>query len=82
MFQSEVFTRSFVQATGLEVALYQTDGSIGAALGAGIGAGLFAEPSEAFSHLRSLETISPQPIGGIYEDTYQRWKQELQLRLG
>jgi xylulokinase len=48
MFLSKVFTRSFVNATGVPVELYNTDGSRGAALGAGVGAGFFAAPGEAF----------------------------------
>jgi hypothetical protein len=32
---------SFVNATGVPVELYESDGSLGAALGAGIGAGIF-----------------------------------------
>ena len=81
MFRSVVFARSFVQATGLEVALYQTDGSVGAALGAGIGAGLFATPAEAFADMQPLQTLRPEPDDGIYEDTYQRWQQELLRQL-
>jgi xylulokinase len=81
LFRSPVFTRAFVQATGLSVDLYQTDGSVGAALGAGIGAGAYAEPAEAFTGIASRQTVEPELDGGIYEETYQRWRQELQARL-
>ena len=38
MFYSPVFTEAFVNATGVPVELYASDGSVGAAIGAGIGA--------------------------------------------
>ena len=41
MFLSPVFMEAFVNATGVPVELYNSDGSVGAALGAGIGAGYF-----------------------------------------
>src|SRR5690606_23295763 len=49
MFLSELFTEIFVEVTGVPVELYNSDGSVGAALGAGIGAGIFTSPAEAFS---------------------------------
>jgi xylulokinase len=39
------------------VELYNSDGSVGAALGAGIGAGIYKFESEAFANLKPLELI-------------------------
>ena len=50
-----VFTESFVNVTGVPVELYQTDGSVGAALGAGVGAHIFSAPQEAFAGRNKLE---------------------------
>jgi len=79
MFLSEVFTRSFVNTTGVAVELHQSDGSIGAAKGAGIGAGIFAE-KDLSSNTKALKLIEPAEQGR-YEDLYQRWKNVLQLQL-
>lgn len=73
MFLSHVFTQSFVNTTGVPVELYQTDGSVGAALGAGVGANIFAKPSDAFAGRKSLGLIEPTQTNS-YEDLYQRWK--------
>ena len=77
MFLSPVFAQAFANATGLTVALYQTDGSVGAALGAGIGAGFYATPAEAFQCMERLQTIAPDAEAAVYEQVYQRWKQLL-----
>lgn len=80
MFLSEVFAHSFVNATGVPVELYQTDGSIGAALGAGVGAGFFRNEAEAFSNRKSLTTVVPsQPK--IYNALYETWKELLITQL-
>lgn len=77
MFLSEVFTQAFANATGLSVELYQTDGSVGAALGAGIGVGAYATPAEAFAHMHCLQTIVPNAEAAQYEQFYQQWKELL-----
>ncbi|MBH8569546.1 hypothetical protein KB206_11675 [Microvirga sp. STS02] len=77
MFLSELFTRAFVNATGLAVELYETDGSVGAALGAGIGVGYYATPAEAFRAVPSLRTVYPDADAPAYEAAYQRWRQVL-----
>ncbi|MGY3089026.1 xylulokinase [Hymenobacter sp. UYAg731] len=81
MFLSDVFAQAFADVTGLAVELYQTDGSVGAALGAGIGAGVFATSEEAFRHMQPLRLVSPGPAAGAYEIHYQRWKTQLLHRL-
>lgn len=73
LFLSEVFTQTFVDVTGIPVALYENNGSVGAALGAGIGAGIFVSPSDAFKHHQPLQYIEPQNEKA-YESIYQEWK--------
>lgn len=80
MFLSDVFTQAFVNATGVPVELYQTDGSVGAALGAGVGAGIFAEPGAAFAGRKPLGLIEPTQTE-IYEGLYQQWKNLLHTHL-
>jgi xylulokinase len=80
MFLSDVFTMSFVNATGVPVELYQNDGSIGAALGAGIGACIFKKPGDAFNQLKPIKKMAPTETA-LYEDLYSKWKSEVEKRL-
>lgn len=80
MFLSPVFTQSFVNATGVPVELYQTDGSVGAALGAGVGAKIFATPQEAFAGRKPLSLVTPTEPA-IYDALYSEWKILLQKGL-
>ncbi len=76
LFLSELFTTSFVNITGVPVELYQTDGSVGAALGAGIGAGVFTAEN-AFERIAPVQLITPA-AGATLEADYQDWKQLLE----
>lgn len=80
MFLSSVFAQSFVNATGVPVELYQTDGSVGAALGAGIGAGIYTDHSSAFAQRRPLKIIEPSD-GEAYNSLYEEWKYLLEAQL-
>lgn len=79
LFLSELFTETFVNATGVPVELYNNDGSVGAALGAGIGAGIFVSPAEAFSNTKAIQLIEPSTQQ--FEPVYQEWKELLAERL-
>jgi xylulokinase len=76
MFQSTVFQQAFVDVTNVPVELYQTDGSVGAAIGAGIGIGVYASSKEAFSINEPLEVIEPKNAGP-YNALYLEWKEYL-----
>lgn len=80
MFQSELFTRIFVNITGVPVELYHNDGSVGAALGAGIGAGIYSSPKEAFSKFSLLQVVEPESVHP-YEGFYQEWLALLNQKL-
>ena len=79
MFLSDVFTQSFVSATGVPVELYDNDGSMGAALGAGIGARIFPSADEAFGNLKAMQRI--EPATNNFEEVYQSWKVILDQQL-
>ncbi|HEY0299553.1 MAG TPA: FGGY family carbohydrate kinase [Arachidicoccus sp.] len=82
MFLSKVFVHAFVNVTGLTLELYNTDGSVGAALGAGIGLGIYEKPQDAFSKLELLETIHPdEEAVKKYELAYLQWKKLLEQYL-
>jgi xylulokinase len=76
MFLSPVFTEAFVNTTNVPVELYQTDGSVGAALGAGIGAGFFRDGKEAFAGMKPVDRVMPTKAGE-YESLYGRWLEDL-----
>lgn len=80
LFLSDTFTEAFVNATHVPVELYQSDGSVGAALGAGIGAKAFASEQEAFSKSIKLQVVEPNAINH-YEPVYQEWKALLEQHL-
>jgi xylulokinase len=80
LFLSDLFTQTFVNATGIPVELYHNDGSVGAALGAGIGAGIFASATEAFHHAIPLQLIEPTG-SAAFEPVYQEWKALLERQL-
>ncbi|MEJ7587000.1 MAG: FGGY-family carbohydrate kinase [Ferruginibacter sp.] len=80
MFLSDVFTKSFVNATNVPVELYDSDGSVGAAKGAGIGAGYYKNAAEAFTSSAALELVEPT-MGVLYDELYTNWKQLLEARL-
>ncbi len=77
MFLSDVFTYSFVNATGVPVELYNSDGSAGAAIGAGIGAGIYASSKEAFHHFKPLQLVEPGNTK-VFDELYLGWKDILQ----
>lgn len=80
MFLSPVFTEAFVNATNVPVELYNSDGSVGAALGAGIGAGIFRSPKEAFAGMKAVGMIKPEK-SEEYEVLYGKWREALEKYL-
>ena len=74
MFLSPVFRETLANISGATIELYNTDGSVGAARGAGIGAGYYAGFEEAFSGLKKLEVVEPNPAKvKATEAAYQKW---------
>jgi len=76
LFLSPVFTHAFVNATGVPVALYNVEGSVGVALGAGIGAGIYKEIKDAFADTKPIELIEPTETN-LYDSLYENWKNNL-----
>jgi xylulokinase len=74
MFLSPVFAEAFANTAGTRLELYQTDGSQGAARGAGVGAGIYRDFTEAFTGLKAIKTIEPDPkVAQLYQEAYQKW---------
>lgn len=75
LFQSPVFTEAFVNTCNVELEIYNTDGSQGAARGAGIGSGYYTKDSDAFKGLKVITRMIPDPkLVKEYERIYNLWK--------
>lgn len=82
LFLSPIFRQTLATITGARIELFNTDGSLGAARGAALGAGLYKSREEAFSSLRCLEVIEPcKADREALDESYARWKQEIEKRL-
>ena len=78
MFLSPVFREALSCITGVEIHLYNTDGSIGAARGAGIGCGYYKSEKEAFAGFTEVGVTNPDPgKTDAYEAAYSTWKKYL-----
>lgn len=78
MFLSPVFRQTLADVSGATIELYDTDGSVGAALGAGLGAGIYKDRNEAFASLERLGTVSPDPATRpAVLEAYALWKSRL-----
>lgn len=78
MFLSEIFRNTLASVSGATIELYDTDGSVGAALGAGIGCGLYKDHEEAFANLKKLQVITPDEQHlDEYKQAYAAWKEQL-----
>jgi xylulokinase len=77
LFQSKVFKEAFVNTCNVNLEIYNTDGSQGAARGAGIGVGFNSE-ADAFKGLKVIERQSPrEELIKKYNSVYQQWKNNL-----
>lgn len=79
LFLSDVFQFAFTNTTGLTLELYDSEGSVGAALGAGIGMGIFTLEN-AFEGKKPVQKVEPGIAGG-YEPLYQKWLHQLKKNL-
>jgi xylulokinase len=82
MFLSPVFREALSCITGVEIHLYNTDGSIGAARGAGLGCGYYKSEKEAFAGLTEVGVTNPDKTKkDAYESAYSAWKNYLKSAL-
>ena len=77
MFLSPLFTEAFADTCNVDIEIYNTDGSVGAARGAGVGAGVYKSFDEAFGSLKVVRQISPSDKKSQYVETYGKWKEQL-----
>lgn len=78
MFLSPVFAEAFTNVTSKVVEMYNTDGSVGAAIGAGLGAGVYKDREKAFAGLKKVKTVEPQnDLVVEHTAAYERWHEAL-----
>jgi xylulokinase len=78
LFLSDVFCAAFVNATGIPLELYQTDGAQGAATGAAVGLGYYPSIDDAFKSLECTKRIDPDLLlADAYAAAYDRWLRAL-----
>ena len=83
LFQSRVFKEAFVNTCNVDLEIYNTDGSQGAARGAGIGVNHYSAADEAFKGLKVIEKLSPKAeLARKYDTVYEGWNQRLSGFLG
>ena len=78
LFQSKVFKEAFVNTCNVDLEIYNTDGSQGAARGAGIGAGCYPSADGAFKGLKVIEKLHPTAdFVRKYASVYDVWNSRL-----
>jgi xylulokinase len=78
LFQSKVFREAFVNTCNVNLEIYNTDGSQGAARGAGIGVGYYSS-REAFKGLKVIDKLSPDSESvKKYNSVYHNWQNNLE----
>jgi xylulokinase len=82
LFLSPLFREVFAAVTRATVELFDANGAQGAARGAGVGAGIYRNMEEAFSTLKTLERVDPDPkLVATYHDLYLLWAELLNREL-
>lgn len=75
MFLSPIFRTTLATVADAVIELYDTNGSVGAAIGAALGCGYYATPQEAFRSLRKIDLVEPDLANReAYEEAYERWR--------
>ncbi len=73
MFSSEIFCRTLSTVCDMNIELYNTDGSHGAARAAAVGAGLVPSMNDVFANLKMIKRIEPDPMKLHYVEAYHTW---------
>lgn len=78
LFQSKVFREAFVNTCDVDLEIYNTDGSQGAARGAGVGIGYYSSMEKAFTGLKVMDKLrTNKEYVKRYNEVYGNWKQRL-----
>jgi xylulokinase len=78
LFQSKIFREAFVNTCNINLEIYNTDGSQGAARGAGMGIEYYSSNDDEFKGLKVIDKLSPNnDLVKKYDSVYQLWKKDL-----
>jgi xylulokinase len=78
LFQSEVFREAFVNTCNVNLEIYNTDGSQGAARGAGFGVGYYSSIDKAYKGLKRIDKLeTSSELVERYGTVYRDWKKNL-----
>lgn len=83
LFQSDIFSQTIADLSGLAIHVYQTTGAVGAAKASGIAAGVYPDYEKAMgNHLTPVRQYLPsnQPDGRL-EHAFHSWSVQLSRRL-
>ena len=78
LFLSMLFREAFVNTSGIELEIYDTNGSEGAARAAALGIGYYANEKDAFKNLKLISKLKPKKsLREKYLNYYSDWKKHL-----
>ncbi len=81
LYRSEIFSKTVATLIGQEIEIYNTTGAIGAARAVGLRNGDFKTFGENITKNDHVMTFEPLKNKAVYEEAYQNWKTELEIRL-
>ena len=75
LFLSMLFREVFVNSTGIELEIYDTNGSDGSARAAALAIGYYSNEQEAFNNLKLITKLKPSnKLEDSYRGYYEKWK--------
>jgi len=81
MFRSEVFSTTIATLLGVDIAVYNTTGAVGAALASGYGSGIYPSIYRVMSQLKPVKVYRPATNNSEYFKAYRYWDDNLQKNL-
>ena len=81
LFRSEIFSTTLATLIQQPISIYNTTGAVGAARAAGLEKGELDRMNEHVNQHDKVAEIEPKKTVSIYQEAYQKWKNELEHQL-
>jgi len=81
LFRSEIFSTTLATLIQHPISIYNTTGAVGAARAAGLEKGELDRMNEHVNQHDKVAEIEPKKTVSIYQEAYQKWKNELEHQL-